>query len=76
VKDKLGSDEVSSAETEIESGLSWLSSHEDATADEYKEKQKEVEEKIRPLMMKLYSGTDDGSGEATGPAGPKVEEVD
>jgi L1 cell adhesion molecule like protein len=76
VKDKLGSDEVSSAETEIESGLSWLSSHEDATADEYKEKQKEVEEKIRPLMMKLYSGTDDGSGEAAGPAGPKVEEVD
>jgi L1 cell adhesion molecule like protein len=80
VKDKLGSDDVSSAETEIESGLSWLSSHEDATADEFKEKQKEVEEKLRPLMMKLYAGTESGSGNdsaaGSGPAGPKVEEVD
>ncbi len=81
VKDKLGAEEVSSAESDIDSELNWLSSHEDATADEFKEKQKQVEEKFRPLMMKLYSGDGgdgavDGTCAPAGAAGPTVEEVD
>jgi L1 cell adhesion molecule like protein len=85
VKDKLGSDEVSSAETDIDAGLSWLSSHEDGEVEEFKEKQKEMEEKFRPLMMKLYSGGEGAPGGSDAPsqetrepepAGPKVEEID
>ena len=43
---------------------------------EYEEKQKMYEERIRPIMMKLYqqAGAPGAESEATG--GPKVEEVD
>ena len=74
VKEKLGADDISAAEEVIDSGLSWLSSHEEALTEEFKEKQKGVEEKIRPTMMKLYAGEAPPPTEET--AGPKVEEVD
>jgi L1 cell adhesion molecule like protein len=80
VKEKLDAEDVSAAEEVIDSGLSWLNSHEEALTEEFKEKQKEVEEKIRPTMMKLYAG--EGGPPPTEEArpaeeaGPKVEEID
>ncbi len=49
--------------------------------DDVKEKQKEWEEAIRPIMMKLYAtqaGKSDPSAATEGAAGagPRVEEVD
>lgn len=73
VKEKLGDATVAEAEGVIQEGLDWLASNESAEAAEFKEHQKMYEDKLRPIMMKLYGDSADAS-EAT--PGPKVEEVD
>ncbi len=79
VKSSLSDSDRTDVETNVNEGLEWLSANESATTEEFKEKQKYYEERIRPVMMKLYGGSGgDGSGNtdsAPGP-GPKVEEVD
>ncbi len=88
VKEKLG-DDAGKGEAMAEEGIRWLDEHQDASADEYKEKHKEYEGKMNPLMMKLYAGNagpDGASTEGMMPGmmgqqgestpGPKVEEVD
>lgn len=78
VKDSLGESTVAEVEAWVKEGLEWLDDHPDASKEEYAGKQKEVEDKVRPVMMKLYQGTS-GAGatasEEEGP-GPKIEEVD
>jgi heat shock 70kDa protein 1/2/6/8 len=62
----------SEAEPTIEEGIKWLDGNGSEEADAYEAKLKEVEEKLRPIVTKMY-------GEATGAgpdAGPQVEEVD
>jgi heat shock 70kDa protein 1/2/6/8 len=78
VKDAIGEDVVKSTEDVIQKGIDWLSANESAETDAFKEKQKEVEEKIRPVFMKLYqgAGTGDASATASTQAQPHVEEVD
>jgi L1 cell adhesion molecule like protein len=86
VKEKLGEDAEWPLKV-IEEGLEWLQENPSSTAEEYKEKLKEYENKIRPVLMKLYaeSGASGAEGmmpgmmgqPSQGPApGPKVEEVD
>ncbi len=86
VKEKLGS-EAEDALKVIEEGLEWLQANPSSSAEEYKEKLKEYENKIRPVMMKLYAESGPSGAEgmmpgmmgqpSQGPApGPKVEEVD
>jgi heat shock protein 1/8 len=86
VKEKLGT-EADDALKVIEEGLEWLQENPTSTAQEYKEKLKEYENKIRPVLMKLYaeSGATGAEGmmpgmmgqPSQGPMpGPKVEEVD
>jgi L1 cell adhesion molecule like protein len=77
VKDSLGESTVSEVEGWVKESLEWLDEHPDASKDEYADKQKEVEEKIRPVMMKLYQGGGAGASATSeeGP-GPKIEEVD
>jgi L1 cell adhesion molecule like protein len=70
VKEKLSDDDRGAVEAVVKEGLEWLDSHREGDAAEYKEAQSGWEEKIRPVMMKLYAGT------GTGEAGPKVDEVD
>ena len=75
VKDTLGEDTVKEVEGWIEEGISWLDSHQEASKEEYDEKQKSYEEKIRPVMMKLYNAAGaPGASEPT--SGPTVDEVD
>jgi L1 cell adhesion molecule like protein len=85
VKTKLGS-EADDALKVVDEGLEWLQDHDSESAEDYKAKMKEYEEKIRPVMMKLYAGEGPdgaegmmpgmmGQDSASGP-GPKVEEVD
>jgi len=38
----------------IESTLRWMESNPNGTTDEYKEKQKEIEDIVQPIMTKLY----------------------
>ena len=82
VKDAIGEDAVSDTEKVIQDGLDWLAANESADTEAFKEKQKEYEEKIRPVLMKLYQGAgavagagDSSAAEASAPA-PHVEEVD
>ena len=56
VKDTLGQDTVKEIEEWVSEGMTWLEANPDADKDQYKEKQKLYEDKIKPVMMKLYEG--------------------
>jgi heat shock 70kDa protein 1/2/6/8 len=79
VKEKLGADATAGSD-KAQEFINWLDNHTDATTEEYKEKQKEAEEALKPLLMKLYASQDDktqGQAQAADvPTVPKVEEVD
>lgn len=61
VKDTLGADTVKEVEEWVSEGISWLDAHQDEDKEMYDGKQKEYEEKIRPVMMKLYADSGVGS---------------
>ena len=70
VKETLGSTTVKEIEDWVQEGISWLEANPEADKDQYAEKQKVYEDKIRPVMMKLYQG---GPGQSDGPsAGPSA----
>ena len=76
----------------IEEGLKWLEEHDKEETQVYKDKQKELEEKVNPLMQKLYSAgpmptenvqtSEDGNVQFTKPSftsadgKPIIDEVD
>lgn len=66
------------AEPIITEAIAWLDKSDSASKEEYDEKMKEVEDKVRPIMMKLY--TPDAAAAAAAPPaasdGPKIDEVD
>ena len=73
VKETLGEETVKDVESWVQEGMTWLDAHPDSEKADYDSKQKECEEKIRPVMMKLYQG---GPGGADGPGvqpGPGVQ---
>lgn len=73
VKEQLGADTVKEVETWVQEGIDWLDQNQDATKETYSEKQKGYEEKIRPVMAKLY----ESAGSPGDPQkGPTVDEVD
>ncbi len=83
VKDTLGEATVTEAEAIVKEGLEWLEEHPDEQKEDYENKQKEVEERVRPIMMKLYQGAGapgassaDSSFPSSEEPGPRVEEVD
>lgn len=76
VKDLLGESTVAEVETWVKEGLEWLDDHSDASKEEYAGKQKDIEDKIRPVMMKLYQGAGAGDSSSEEGPGPKIEEVD
>ena len=81
VKETLGSDTVNEVEQTVKEGIEWLDSHQDAFKEEYTEKQKYYEDKIKPTMMKLYEKSGMAAGHERDPAeatttGPHIEEVD
>merc|ERR1712113_679721 len=83
IKTKLTSEEVSGAQTALDSALKWLDANQLAEKEEFEDKQKELETMSRPLMTKIYGGqgaqscgqqqqkSSNGSG-----SGPTIEEVD
>ena len=68
LKEALGED-TPVVEKAIDEGLAWLAENENAQTDDFKEKQKEVEGIIMPILKKAYDA-------GAQPPGPKVEEVD
>jgi len=77
VKDTIGEDTVKDVEGWVKEGLDWLDSNPSAEKQELDEKYKFYENKIRPVMMKLYKDAGaPGSAGSAGSAGPTVDEVD
>jgi L1 cell adhesion molecule like protein len=78
VKESLGESTIQEVEDMVKEGLEWLEEHPEAFKEEYSEKQKYYEEKIRPIMMKLYEGAGMAGGMPTTSDMPQphVEEVD
>jgi len=64
----------------VEDGIKWLEAHQEDEKETYTDYHKSVEDKIRPTMMKLYQDAAQEfkptEAEASGPKGPKIEEVD
>jgi len=82
VKETLGAPTVKEVGEWVTEGIAWLEEHPEDAKEEYEAKKKEVEDKIRPVMMKLYqeSGVGETSqgeaGQSKAGPGPAVEEVD
>ena len=87
VKESLGADTVKEVEAWVQEGIDWLEANQDAEKAEFDEKQKMYEEKIRPVMTKMYENAGSPGAEnaananpsASAPSarsGPSVEEVD
>jgi len=89
VKEQLGEDTVKEVEDWVQEGISWLDSHQEEDKATYDEKFKGYEDKIKPVMMKLYQNSGvPGDGVQMGPGvnmsgsqnnpkkGPEVDELD
>ncbi|KAK2001293.1 hsp70-like protein [Colletotrichum falcatum] len=92
VDEKLDADDKEKLKTEIDQIVTWLDENQQATREEYEERQKELEGVANPIMMKFYgsAGGPPGAGGAPGgfpgagaggapgahDDGPTVEEVD
>jgi len=88
LKDKFSEEDKSTIEKGVQDTLDWMDKNQLAEKDEFEAKQKELEQIVNPIMMKVYQaagaggegGMPDmgGMGGAPGGAagGPTVEEVD
>jgi L1 cell adhesion molecule like protein len=52
------------AETIVEEAIVWLNEHNDESGETYTNKMKEVEEKVKPIIMKMYEAGEGGAGGA------------
>ena len=77
VKDALKDTDIDNV---ISEGIRWLESNPEASKEEYEKIYKEYEDKIKPILMKLYENAgspgSSGSSGSSGQEGPHVEEVD
>ncbi|GJT95921.1 probable mediator of RNA polymerase II transcription subunit 37c [Tanacetum coccineum] len=90
VGSKLPADDKKKVEDAIDETVKWLDVNQLAEAEEFEDKQKELEGVCNPIIAKMYQGSGgvpdmggmgggmDADGPATGGsgAGPKIEEVD
>jgi L1 cell adhesion molecule like protein len=92
LKDKLSEDEKKTLTELTEEGQKWLDENQQVGKEEYEAKQKEMEGKVMPIMMKAYQGGQGGGMPGGMPSGfdpnmfsggptdsgsnPTVEEVD
>lgn len=87
VKDKITDAERKTCVDAIDDAIKWLDGNQMAEKDEFEDKQKELENLCKPIIMKLYQGgaggmPDMGGMPGGGPpptgasGGPTVEEVD
>jgi L1 cell adhesion molecule like protein len=79
-KEKLSAEDVEKANGLIKEFIEWLDANPLGEKDVYAAKQKEAEDAIRPILMKLYGATDASASKGetpfVPPSEPVVEEVD
>jgi len=86
LKDKFTEGDKGAIEKAVQETLDWMEKNQLAEKDEFEAKQKELEQVVNPIMMKVYQaagaggagGMPDmgGMGGAGAAVGPTVEEVD
>jgi len=82
--EKLDEDTKKDALEIIEDGLKWVEENDDSETEEYKSKKNEYEEKMKPIVSKMYDGGGMSSADSnevptsmpTSPDGPSVDDVD
>jgi molecular chaperone DnaK (HSP70) len=74
VKVTLGADTVKEVESWVKEGIEWLEEHREEEKAVYDAKQKEYEDKIRPVMVKMYEEAGAPGSEAATTA--SADEVD
>merc|ERR1719276_672044 len=62
VADKIGEEDKETLEEAIKETLDWLDENSEADAEEFEEKQKELEGIANPIMQKAYAGAGGGAG--------------
>ena len=78
-KEKTDAATLEKAEAILKGHIEWLESNLEESTETYKERQKTVEEEIRPMLMAMYGATDasaQGAQAAEPEPTPRVEEVD
>jgi len=81
LKDKIPESDKTKVLNQVNETISWLDRNQTAETEEFKDKQKELEAVVNPVMQKLYSQSGTQGGPQGGPQaatgnGPTVEEVD
>ena len=61
-KEKADAATLEKAEAVLKVHMEWLDTHQEETTETYKERQKTVEEEIRPMLMAMYGATDSSGG--------------
>jgi len=74
--DKLSEEDKEELTTAIDEALDWMDENPEAEAEEYSEKQKEVEQIANPIMRELYQGQAPGGGGGEGGEGGEDEDYD
>lgn len=67
---KLSDDDKSTITEALDKAISWLEGHQEADTEEFKEKKKEVEAVVQPIISKLY----EGAGGAPPPSGEEEDD--
>jgi L1 cell adhesion molecule like protein len=62
VAGKLSEEDKKTINDAVDDALRWSESNQTATKEEYEEKQKELEGKLQPIMMKMYQQGGGGGG--------------
>jgi len=76
VKEKLDAETVEKAEAILKEQIGWLDENGSESTETYKERMKQAEEALRPLLMKLYADGKGADADAAAAPGPTVDEVD
>jgi L1 cell adhesion molecule like protein len=78
MKEKLSEDNMNTAKAAVDSGIEWLSSHDEDEKEVYVAKHKEVEDVIRPILVSAAQQQQDPkmAAQQQQARGPVVDEVD
>jgi hypothetical protein len=73
---KLSDEDKKTIEDAVDAAISWMDSNKDASVDELKERKKDLEGKVQPIVSKLYAGQPPPTPEEGGPTAGGGEEKD
>ncbi|OZJ06474.1 Heat shock protein HSS1 [Bifiguratus adelaidae] len=76
VASKLDSSDKNKVKTAVDDVITWLDNSQEASTEEYRSREKELQEIVNPIMSKMYGAAAGNSPGPTENSGPQVEEVD